>query len=393
VTRILFVSSYTGIGGGETVLLSLMQALMARGVEPILLVPRDGQLPRAARDRSIAVRTTAYRGAPTAFVPWIWARLPATRRIRAEVEALKPDLVFSDYHSLPYVSAALRRASSSRPLIFLCWGWWFRPRPWQRAFFRNGPTLIAAASRAVRDGFVGSPPFITPPDRIPVLYAGVDVNRFVPARTQVRTIRAELSLPDAVPLVTMVARFQDVKGHDVFLAAARIVAARLPGVRFVVAGESIFGVNAENAFKRRVLLEHARDPLLRERVQFMGWVPDPERLLAASDLIVCPSHFETFGMAIVEAMSCGLPVVSTNVGGPGEIVIDGVTGFLVPPKQPAALAERIVQLLDDPALRERMSAAARERVLANFTLDRFANEFMELAAKAVATHQHRQAGA
>jgi glycosyltransferase involved in cell wall biosynthesis len=111
---------------------------------------------------------------------------------------------------------------------------------------------------------------------------------------------------------------------------------------------------------------------------FLGWLPHPELLLATSDVLVCSSRFESFGMALVEAMSCGLPVVSTSVGGPSEIVAEGETGYLVPPGRADRIAERVASLLDDPAARATMGARGRRRVEERFSLKRYASEVSDV---------------
>jgi glycosyltransferase involved in cell wall biosynthesis len=110
------------------------------------------------------------------------------------------------------------------------------------------------------------------------------------------------------------------------------------------------------------------DARLHDRVKLAGFRRDIPRILRSSDVLVCPSLFETYGMSNVEAMACGVPVVSTNVGGPTETVVEGETGFLVPPCEPRPLAARVLELLGDPTLRQTMGAAGRRRVLEEYTL-------------------------
>jgi glycosyltransferase involved in cell wall biosynthesis len=83
--------------------------------------------------------------------------------------------------------------------------------------------------------------------------------------------------------------------------------------------------------------------------------------------VVCSSHFEGYGVVNIEAMACGKPVVSTNQGGPAETILDGETGYLVPPRDPAALASRVIYLLHEPELRQKMGAAGRARVEQHFS--------------------------
>lgn len=102
---------------------------------------------------------------------------------------------------------------------------------------------------------------------------------------------------------------------------------------------------------------------LQERVRFLGRRDDVPEILRTSDVFVFPSQLESFGLAALEASACGLPVVASDVGGLPEVIQDGVSGMLFPSKDVEALAERIRRLVDDPALRQRMGAAGRERAL------------------------------
>jgi glycosyltransferase involved in cell wall biosynthesis len=272
-------------------------------------------------------------------------------------------------------------------LIFWCLGWWFRPKTWQRSFYRDGPDAILAPCEAVRRGFLGSPAFMSP-DRVQVVNPGVDTVLFRPRPADREALRRELDLPSDVPIVTLLARFQVVKGHDVFLDAARLLADRFPTARFVIAGENAFGVSADEAFRRRILGRARSDPVLRERVTFLGWTEHPERLLAASDVLVCSSRFESYGMALVEAMACGLPVVSTQVGGPSETVLDGVTGYLVPPERPDLIADRVAVLLGNPGLRQQMGTQGRRRTEARFESRQYAAAVSAVIESLAAVRDH-----
>lgn len=367
---ILFITTYTGMGGGETSLLTLAEHLDPARYRPHLYVPGDGGLPERWRAHGWPVTVDPFRGASTLFVPALWMRFPIAGRVRALIASAGIAAVHSDYHSLPYALAAARAAHV--PLVWTCWGWWFHPRPWQRRFFTR-PDHTFASSWAIRDGFLGDPPFM-PAERVEVLPPGVDTTRFHPG-VDGGVVRAEAGIAPDAPLVAMIARFQDVKGHDVFQAMARRVAADVPDARFLVAGESVHGVGSEHAYKQRILAAHQADPVLRDRLTYLGFRQDAEAVIAAADVVVCASDFESYGMVNLEAMACGRPVVSTRRGGPSETVLDGVTGFLVDPRDDAALAARTIALLRDPALRARMGAAGRQHVAARFSVDGMADRF------------------
>jgi glycosyltransferase involved in cell wall biosynthesis len=105
-------------------------------------------------------------------------------------------------------------------------------------------------------------------------------------------------------------------------------------------------------------------------VAFLGWVDDVPSAMDKWDIVALPSLAEGLGIAALEAMARGIPVVATQVGGLSEIIVDGKTGFLVPAKDPQAMADRISQLARDPALRAKLGNAARERAADLFSVER-----------------------
>ncbi len=372
--RILYTSWYTGLGGGETDLLTLAGALDHKHFETQLLVPAEGKLQQRWRAKGWAAHTLPYRGASTWFVPALWARFPIVRRMEALLAAQRIDLVHSDYHTLPFIAAAAWRLDL--PVLWTVWGWWFQPKAWQRAFFRSVPAV--ARTCAIRDGFLGSPPFM-PSNRLPVIYTGVDSARFRPGLGS--GLRRELDIADDALVVAMVARFQPVKGHHVFQAMAEQVLKAQPQTRFIVAGDDVFGVAADQQYRARILERVEERPALRNSLQYIGFRDDIEAVYAAADVFVCPSDFESYGIANLEAMACGLPVVSTRRGGPSETIVPGETGYLVDAGDVDALAAGVLRLLNDAGLRERMGVAGRRRIIKTFSVAAAADEHMKLYEK------------
>jgi glycosyltransferase involved in cell wall biosynthesis len=373
--NLLFISAYSGLGGGESVQLNLMRALDRERFALHLLTPRDGVWPAEARAAGAMTHTIPYRGVTTWFVPAVYRRFPIARKMTGLVRRLAVDAIHSDYHSLPFAVQAGQAAGV--PVIWNAMGWWFPARPWQRRFFRQEVTQIVAITQAVRDRWLAASGDFMARERVPVLVPGVDPDHYQPGVAG-DAVREKLGLGPEVPLVAMIGRFQHVKGHDVFQAMARRVLADLPEARFAVAGENVFGVSKDEAYKDSILAAARDDPLLRERLTYLGFWDDAREVIAAADVMVCPSRFESLGMVHVESMAMACPVVSMNNGGPAETIADGVTGYLVPPDDPAALAERVLALLRDPAQRSRMGAAGRERVLAHYSAAGYASRFSQL---------------
>jgi glycosyltransferase involved in cell wall biosynthesis len=162
-----------------------------------------------------------------------------------------------------------------------------------------------------------------------------------------------------------VARLDAVKGLDILLRAFARVLERLPEARLLVVGD---GPEA------RALHDLARGLGLRDRVIFTGAIPAAARCLPALDLYVSASRREGLPLAVLEAMACGLAVVATRVTGHVDLIEDGMTGVLVPPEEPAALAAAAMALLQDPARRRAMGQAGRERVETRFVLARMVDQ-------------------
>lgn len=158
-------------------------------------------------------------------------------------------------------------------------------------------------------------------------------------------------------LVGALARLSREKGLDVLLHAAKLVLASEPSARFMIGGTGPL----EEELRRKI-----RELKLEPYVRMAGFIEDVPSFLSELDVFVLPSDSEGIGLAIMEAMATGLPVVATAVGGVPEVVSDGQTGILVPPRQPKLLAQAIVRLLVDPDLARAMGAAGRNRVEALF---------------------------
>jgi glycosyltransferase involved in cell wall biosynthesis len=174
----------------------------------------------------------------------------------------------------------------------------------------------------------------------------------------------------AGPVIGAIGRLDRQKGFDVLLRAL----AELPGTGLVLVGDGP---------ERDPLQRLAGELDLAGRVEFQGWHEDARRQLTGFDVFVLPSRFEGFPLAIIEAMLARLPVVATPVGSVPESVLDGVTGRLVAPEDPGALALALRQLLADAGLRERMGAAGREHAL-NFTLGPMARAYEALYEEVLA---------
>jgi glycosyltransferase involved in cell wall biosynthesis len=383
-TNLLFITTYTGIGGGESIQLNLMRTLDPARYRMHLLTPGMGAFPEAAAKLGTLVHTLPFRGTSTFFVPPIWARTPIVGKLRSLLQTNQIQAIVSDYHSLPFIVPAAR--SLHLPVVWNAMGWWFPIYPWQRAFFEGQITRIIAITGAVKDRLLGTPSRLRP-DCIEVLIPGVDTDLHTPTVAGA-PVREKIGIGADVPLVAMVARFQNVKGHEYFLAAAKKILESVPGAYFAVAGENVFAVSKDEAYKQNILATVAGDPLLKARVHYLGFWPDSREVIAAADVMVCSSWFESLSMVALESMAMARPIVSTRVGGPSETVRDGVTGYLVTPRDGDAIAAKVIALLRDPAKRRAMGEAGRAHVLAHFSAQRYAESIGAIVDAAIAQEKH-----
>lgn len=217
------------------------------------------------------------------------------------------------------------------------------------------------------------------PDRLRTMPNPVRVETR-PASTR-QVIRGRYGWPEDAPVVGIVGRIVRWKGQLEFLRAAREALIRVPAARIAIVGDAADG-SGGYFDEVRAFVEASG---LTERVTFTGFVDDVASMYTALDLVVHASiEPEPFGLVITEAMAQGVPVIASSIGAPREIIIDGITGFLVDPHDTKALARCIERLLVGPAERRRIGDAGREHALRTYDLDRYAEEFERVYRLAVA---------
>jgi len=194
--------------------------------------------------------------------------------------------------------------------------------------------------------------------RIRVLHNGIDGARF--RRLDGAPVRAELGLAAGERLVGTGVVLSEQKGIRYLLEAAGQVVSSRPEVRFAIAGDGPL---------RGELEQRASALGLDDKVAFLGYRADMPEVISALDVYVLPSLWEGLPLALLEAMAIGKPIVATRVGGNPEVVEHGVNGFLVPPRDPGALAEHILRALDDEDFRRRAEQANARRFAREFSLE------------------------
>ncbi len=338
------------IGGGERIALRLADLLPARGYRVSLLSFHAHPASACLRDPPCPVYVLPIQrvyDATALRAAWELSRLIDRQQVR---------IVQTFFESSDLWGGLVTKLGSDARLI------WSRRdmgilrtrKHWIGYRLLAGlPDAVMAVSEQVRQHVIEQDG--VDPARVETIYNGLDLAQW-PAEPRVS------EEPDRRVIVS-VGNLRRVKGHDVLLEAAARVVAELPEVSFKIAGGVLDPAYLETLQRRIAELG------LQEHFHLVGSLSDPREFLARADIFVLPSRSEGFSNAIVEAMAAGLPVVATDVGGNAEAVENGVSGLIVPPEQPQALAEALLLLLRDPAAARAMGAEGKRLVARNFTTE------------------------
>ncbi|MBN2245156.1 MAG: glycosyltransferase [Candidatus Aminicenantes bacterium] len=206
------------------------------------------------------------------------------------------------------------------------------------------------------------------PKIIQVIPSGIDFSPFQEAKNSDYLRREFYFSPDDF-LVGIVAHLADHKGHKYLIQAAEILKKESPKIKIIIVGEGPLHMELQ----KQVEQIHVED-----MVFFLGFREDIPQILCSLDLFVLSSYLEGMGTSILDAMACKLPVVATKVGGIPEVVIDGETGFLVPPKRPASLAKAILKFYNNKELAEKMGEKGHQVVHEKFSAESMADRIIDL---------------
>ena len=289
--------------------------------------------------------------------PWrdLVALVKLVRLMRSEA--------FSIVHTHSSKAGIIGRAAAKMAgvpvIVHTVHGWGFHERMWaprrwlfvrlERWAAAISDKLIVVASvlkeTGLRDGIGRQDQYVT-------IYSGIDLGEFDRSGFDTAAMKKELGLPAGVPVVGTVGRLSSQKNPEDLLAAALKVVRQMPEVRFMIVGDGPLRGRVE---------ESIRAMGISGNVLLTGIRHDVPELMAVLDVFVLSSLWEGLPRVIPQAMAAGKPVVCTNVDGNAEAVTHGVTGLLVPPKDPDALADALLQLLQNPGLAARMGHEGRRR--------------------------------
>ncbi len=371
--RVLFVIGSTEVGGAEGQLVLLAEGLHRLGHEVhVYTLEKAGPLSQRLAAAGVHFSSGGYdrkRARPVKLAQLLASEIGLLRLMRR----LRPDVVQA-FLPLANFSAAIMGRLAGAELIVTskrALGTHLERVPWWRPFEGVANRLsdvIVANSEAVKQDAVRRERLA--PDRLRVIFNGLEAGCF----SRPSTDRAELRQREGVGpedfLILCVGNLIPYKGHLDLIAALGLLGALATRVQLLIAGED------RGAGER--LRARARELGLEARLHLLGRRSDIPELLAAADLFALPSHEEGFSNALLEAMAAGRPILATAVGGNAEALDAGRCGKLVPPRDPAALAAAIGELLQNESARMAMGTAARERARARYGVAAMVAAHLEL---------------
>jgi glycosyltransferase involved in cell wall biosynthesis len=330
--------------------LPLMRAIRARGHE-VVGICAEGRLLDGARADGFRIVSVPFARqlSPLAHAK---AFFELVRLLRAE----RPDIVHAHMPISGFLARLAARLAGVPRVAYTCHGFLFnQDGSWLR---RNGSVVMEWIGGRLTDVYMTvSASEAADARRLHIFRDAVAVGNgrdpalFRPDPDARSAIRAALGTPADRVVIVAVSRLVRDKGYPELAAAMRDV----PEAELWVVGEQLVSDRGED------MAALLRESGLGDRLQLLGYRDDVAAVLAAADIFVLPSYFEAMPMSVIEAMLVGLPVVASDIRGPREQVVPGVTGLLVPPRQVAPLAEALNQVAADAGLRATMGLAGRER--------------------------------
>lgn len=350
------------LGGAEVLLRDLTHALLANNHRVSVCYNTEGPIAKEIEAMGVPITRLPRLGRVDPVLLW---------RIYSKIKKAKPDIVHthlfkSDIHGR--FAARLARVPVVISTLHNCNNWAKNPIL-GRIYGANArlADYIIAVSEEVRDYSIRYSHL--DPKKITTIANAIPLARFRDSSCAGGRIRQEFNIPSSASVIGIVARLTEQKDHDNFLHAAQKILNDAPETYFLIVGD---GPLAASLKKLAVSLD------IQNSTIFCGNRQDIPAVMAALDILVFSSRWEGLPVALLEGLASALPVVATNVGGIPGVIQNGITGFLVPPADPDALAYSCNTLIRDTALRERIGKAGCAHVQANYTMDGMVNKTISL---------------
>lgn len=339
--RVLQAMAGARVGGAEAFFMRLVPALAASGIPQAAVIRGYEERARILRDAGVPVAQLGFGGPLDLLGRWSYGQ--AIRHAR-------PDIVMT------WMNRASGQCPRGNHVQIGRLGGFYDLRYYRRC------THLVGNTRGIVDYLVAQG---WPAERAHF------ISNFADTTVAPAVDRASLETPEGVPVLLAMGRLHPNKAFDVLIEALY----RVPDAHLWLAGEGPL---------RSLLEQHARERGVAARVRFLGWREDVGALLAAADVLVCPSRHEPLGNVVLEAWARGVPVVAAASQGPSELIVDGVNGMLVPIEDARALARAIGEVIADPVLAAALVAGGSASHAADHSQAAVVAAYRELFEKALA---------
>ncbi len=362
--KILYSCLSKSWGGMEMFTLTAVKQLLKRNINVELLCLAESRLHIEANNLGLVKHPIKVAGY---FHPY------GTLKVSAVIRKEKFDIIHTQASKdLWLLVPALNLIKNSTPLFFTKQvGSFIDKRDKLHKLIYNRVTYAFAISNIIKKNLLETTTL--KPEKILIMPNGIDTNKFDPGIKKGDKVREEFSIKDNEMVIGMMSRFSPGKGHEEFLFAARELNKKYKDIKYLVVGEASRG---ENEYEERI--KRTAEEYNIKNIIFSGFRSDTPEVLAAMDIFVFPSHAEAFGIALVEAMSMGIPSVCSGSDGVLDIAVDKETSLLFEKKNAQDLTGKIEQLINSRELRICFGNKARKRAVENFDLEILSNKVLDI---------------
>ena len=353
--NILYLTNHLNIGGISSYVLTLATGMKERG-HNVYIASSGGQLlPRFSSLGIIYIPLPIKTKSEVSYKVFI-SKFKLARYIKEK----NIEIIHANTRVTQVLSFLIQRTSGI-PYVSTCHGF-FKKRLFRRIFPCWGNKVIAI-SESVKEHLIRD--FKVKEEDIRVIHSGIDVDRFRDERRETREQRKKALGLGEGPLIGMIARLSEEKGHTYLIKAMPEVISRIPQAKLLIVGEGRM---------RRQLVNLTQEMGLEKSVFFLPSLMYTQEVLSCMDLFVLPSLKEGLGLALMEAMACGLAVIGSDVGGIKSLIQDRYNGLLVKAADSRELSDAILELLQNPDQAKSLGNNARIFINQNFPKEKMLSE-------------------
>jgi glycosyltransferase involved in cell wall biosynthesis len=362
---ILYYIETSGPGGAETVLVDTVSNLDQERFEPHVVLHKSKWLHEQLKRHNIP--TTIIPGNKSMDIPFLYQLIRKGKQVGCKLihahlygagfysclagKLLRVPVVIT-LHNEPVLPGSTERFADQKNYVI-----------------KNFAKKIVLVAQYLIPDYIQKARF--PESKLTVIYNGINAI-IPPPQEELKKLKKDLGLCDDDIIIGNVANFRVPKGHNYLIQAAKIVCDNYPQAKFLLIGET------DRAGLKQSIIDQINEAELSNNFKILGFREDVSKLLHIFDIFMLASISEGLPLSVIEAMFAARPIVVTDVGGLGEMIDDGKSGFLVEPRNPRVLAEKITVLIEQQKLRQELGKMARVAAKQKFSIDKMMKRYQDL---------------